>query len=64
MRFPEPPPEFTYVMAKVDSLRRKANDKGGVTLEWMVVAGAIFVVAIAVAAKVTSVIRKHAGKIK
>jgi hypothetical protein len=64
MRFPEPPPEVTYIMARLDPLRRKAKDKGGVTLEWMVVAGAIFVVAIAVAAKVTSVIRKHAAKIK
>jgi hypothetical protein len=64
MRFPDPPAEVTYIMARLDSLRRTAKDKGGVTLEWMVVAGALFVAAVAAAAKVVAAVRSHAAKIK
>lgn len=64
MRFPEPPPEVTYFIARFDALRRTAKDKGGVTLEWMVIAGALFIAAVAAAAKVASAIRAHASKIK
>jgi hypothetical protein len=48
----------------MDPLRRRAKDAGGVTLEWMVVAGALFLAAVAAAAKVVSSIREHAAKIK
>lgn len=64
MRLPEPPPEITYIIARTDPLRRRAKDAGGVTLEWMVVAGALFLAAVAAAAKVVASIREHAAKIK
>jgi len=64
MRLPDPPPELCYYLARLDALRRQAGDKGGVTLEWMVVAGALFLAAVAAAAKVASAIREHSGKIK
>ncbi|GAA4101070.1 hypothetical protein [Actinomadura miaoliensis] len=64
MRLPDPPPELNYFLARVESLRHQARDRGGVTLEWMVVAGALFLAAVAAAAKVVSAINQHASKIK
>lgn len=64
MRLPDPPPEYHFFRARLDKLRNQARDTGGVTLEWMVVAGALFLAAVAAAARIVSAIREHAGKIR
>ena len=64
MRLPNLPPEIVYFTARLERLRRAANDKGGVTLEWMVIAGALFLAAVAAVAKVVSSINQHASQIK
>lgn len=58
------PPELHYLQARLDQLRRDARDMGGVTLEWMVVAGALFLAAVWAAAKIVNAIKNHAGQIK
>jgi hypothetical protein len=64
VRLPQLPPDYLYFRARLDVLRGKAHDKGGVTLEWMVVAGALFLAAVTAAARIVAEIREHSGKIR
>ncbi|WP_146607449.1 hypothetical protein [Spongiactinospora gelatinilytica] len=54
-------------VARLEDLRSAAGrrrEHGGSTVEWVVIAAVVFLLAIAVGAKLTSVVNEHLAKIK
>jgi hypothetical protein len=64
MNPPNLPPEFTYLRALLDQWRRRAKDRGSITLEWMVVIGILFAAAVWAATKIVGAIHTHANQVK
>lgn len=59
-------PELSYLITLLCRARdklRAGGDAGAVTLEWMVIAALLFVIALAAVLYYTSVVRKYMGKI-
>jgi hypothetical protein len=64
MRTPILPPELAYLRAILAHWRRRANDRGSITLEWMVIIGILFAAAIWAATKIVSAIHSHANQVQ
>ncbi|MDF5759050.1 hypothetical protein [Spongiactinospora sp. TRM90649] len=55
------------VAARVDDLRAavgRRSEHGGSTVEWVVIAAVVFLLAVAVGSKITTVVNEHLAKIK
>jgi hypothetical protein len=64
MHTPNLPTELTYLRAILAHWRRRANDHGSITLEWMVIIGILFAAAVWAATKIVSAIHSHANQVQ